>query len=77
MDTIVLENNINYAIVKELVLDGTLYTLFTNIEDNTDICFRKTTYDDEGNMYYTKLKDEKEFNKVSAYFAKEMLNEVE
>ncbi len=77
MDTIVLENNINYAIVKELVLDGTLYTLFTNIEDNTDICFRKTTYDDEGNMYYTKLKDEKEFNKVSAYFAKAMLNEVE
>lgn len=77
MDTIVLENNINYAIVKELVLDGTLYTLFTNIEDNTDICFRKTTYDDEGNMYYTKLKDEKEFNKVSTYFAKAMLNEVE
>ena len=37
MDTIVLDDNIEYIIVKEERIDNTLYTLFANINDNTDI----------------------------------------
>lgn len=77
MDTIVLDDNIEYIIVKEERIDNTLYTLFANINDNTDICFRKTTSDEEGNLYYSGLDDEKEFEKVSAYFAKVMLKEID
>ena len=77
MDTIVLDNGIEYAIIKDELINNTTYTLFANINDNTDICFRKTTSDEEGNLYYSGLDDEKEFEKVSAYFAKVMLKEID
>lgn len=77
MDTIILDDNIEYYIVKELPIDNVIYTLFANINDNTDICFRKTSSDNEGNLFYTGLDDEREFDKVSNYFAKEMLKEID
>ena len=77
MDTIILDDNIEYYIIKEIPIDNIIYTLFANINDNTDICFRKTTSDEEGNLYYTGLDDEKEFEKVSNYFAKELLKEID
>ena len=43
MDTIILDDNIEYYIVKELPIDNVIYTLFANVNDNTDICFRKTS----------------------------------
>ena len=69
MDTIILDDNIEYYIVKELPIDNVIYTLFANVNDNTDICFRKTSCDSEGNLFYTGLDDEREFDKVSNYFA--------
>ena len=77
MDTIILDDNIEYYIVKELPIDNVIYTLFANVNDNTDICFRKTSSDNEGNLFYTGLDDEREFDKVSNYFAKEMLKEID
>ena len=77
MDTIILDDNIDYYIIKELPIDNVIYTLFANINDNTDICFRKTSSDSEGNLFYTGLDDEREFDKVSNYFAKEMLKEID
>ena len=77
MDTIVLDNGIEYAIVKNEVINNILYTMFANVNDNTDICFRKTSSDSEGNLFYTGLDDEREFDKVSNYFAKEMLKEID
>lgn len=77
MDTIILDDNIEYYIIKELPIDNVIYTLFANINDNTDICFRKTSSDNEGNLFYTGLDDEREFDKVSNYFAKEMLKEID
>lgn len=41
MDTIVLDNGIEYTIVKNEMINDTLYTMFANVNDNTDICFRK------------------------------------
>ena len=40
MNTIVLDDGIEYAIVKEEVINGTEYTLFANVNDNSKICFR-------------------------------------
>lgn len=77
MDTIILDDNIEYYIIKEIPIDNIIYTLFANINNNTDICFRKTTSDEEGNLYYRGLDDEKEFEKVSNYFAKELLKEID
>ena len=76
MDTIVLDNGIEYAIIKDELINNTTYTLFANINDNTDICFRKTITQD-GEKYYVGLDDDKEFDLVAAYFAKSMWKEID
>ena len=76
MDTIVLDNGIEYAIIKDELINNTTYTLFANINDNTDICFRKTITQD-GEKYYVGLDDDKEFDLVAAYFAQSMLKEID
>ena len=76
MNTIVLDEGIEYAIVKEEVINGTEYTLFANVNDNSKICFRKTVIED-GEEYYTGLDDKKEFDLVSAHFAKNLLKEID
>ena len=67
MNTIVLDDGIEYAIVREDVINGTEYTLFTNVNDNSKICFRKTVIED-GEEYYIGLDSDKEFDLVSAHF---------
>ena len=76
MKTIVLEDNIEYAIIKEMTIDGILYTLFTNINDEEDICFRKTK-EINGENYYVGLKDEKELEHVLIHFSKDILDNME
>ena len=61
MNTIVLDDGIEYAIVREDVINGTEYTLFTNVNDNSKICFRKTVIED-GEEYYIGLDSDKEFD---------------
>ena len=75
MNTIVLDDGIEYAIVKEEVINGTEYTLFANVNDNSKICFRKTIIED-GEEYYVEL-DDKELELVSAHFAKNLLKEID
>ena len=72
MRTIVLEDNIEYAIIKEITIDGILYTLLANINDEKDICFRKTITEDN-EEYFIGLDDEKELQKVLTYFSKDIL----
>ena len=72
MRTIVLEDNIEYAIIKEITVDGILYTLLANINDEKDICFRKTIIEDN-EEYFIGLDDEKELQKVLTYFSKDIL----
>lgn len=76
MDTIVLDNGIEYAIVKNEVINNILYTMFANVNDNTDICFRKTITKD-GEDYYIGLDDDNEYDLVVAYFAKNLLKEID
>ena len=76
MDTIVLDNGIEYTIVKNEMINDTLYTMFANVNDNTDICFRKTITEN-GEDYYIGLDDDNEYDLVVAYFAKNLLKEID
>ena len=72
MKSIVLDDGIEYIIVDTKTIDGTSYTLFSNINDVTDICLRKTEIID-GVECYVGLDDNQEIDKVLLYFAKENL----
>lgn len=67
-ESIVFENGIEYLIMDTKEIDGTLYTLFVNINDDTDICFKKNIIKD-GKEYYSYLENEEEFKKVLFAFA--------
>ena len=75
MDTIVLDDGNEYAIVKEEVINNIEYTLFSDLKDNSKICFRKTIIED-GEEYYVEL-DDKELELVSTHFAKKLLKEID
>ena len=75
MYTIVLDDGNEYAIVKEEVITNIEYTLFSDLKDNSKICFRKTIIED-GEEYYVEL-DDKELELVSAHFAKNLLKEID
>lgn len=72
MKSIVLNNGIEYFIIKDLDINGTIYTLFSNVDDDTDICFRKNIIRN-GEKYYKGLRDKKELELVVAKFSKYML----
>ena len=74
LDTIILDDGIEYAIIRELKINDVLYTLFANVNDSEDICYRKTiTQNDE--EYYVGLDDDNEFDLVANSFAKNILEE--
>lgn len=73
MESIVLDDGIEYLIVDTEIIDNTEYTLFANIDDDEDICFRKTSIID-GERYFVGLDDEKEFEKVLLIFTKKNIN---
>ena len=75
MYTIVLDDGNEYAIVKEEVINNIEYNLFSDLKDNSKICFRKTIIED-GEEYYVEL-DDKELELVSAHFAKNLLKEID
>lgn len=73
MKSIVLDDGIEYLIYDTEKIDNIEYTLFVNVNDATDICFRKTiTENDE--EFYIGLDDEKEFEKVLLIFTKKNLD---
>lgn len=69
VETIVLDDGIEYIIVEEEKINDIVYTLFANINDETDICFRKTITEN-GEDFYVGLDDEKEFDLIVMYFTK-------
>lgn len=75
-DRIMLDDGIEYYVIKEEKINGITYTLFANVNDNTDICFRKTVILDN-NEYYVGLDNDTEFDLVMMHFAKDILKEIE
>lgn len=67
MESIVLDDGIEYLIADTEIINDVEYTLFVNINDDDDICFRKTCIKD-GKRYFIGLDDEKEFEKVLLKF---------
>ena len=67
MESIILDDGIEYLIVDTEIIDNTEYTLFTNINDETDICFRKTVIED-GERFFVGLDNNEEFEKVLLKF---------
>lgn len=76
MKTIILDDGIEYVIYDTEIINDIEYTLFVNVNDDTDICFRKVkTINDE--KYFVGLDDEKEFEKVLLKFTKKNLKLLE
>lgn len=76
MQTIILDDGIEYVIYDTEIINDIEYTLFVNINDDTDICFRKVkTINEE--KYFVGLDDEKEFEKVLLKFTKKNLKILE
>ena len=73
MNSIVLDDGIEYIIFQTEVINDIEYTLFVNIDDNTDICFRKTIIEN-GEKFYIGLDNEKELEKVLLTFTKKMID---
>ncbi len=75
-DKIILDDGIEYYVVKEMKINDVTYTLFSNVNDNTDICFRKTAIIDNEECYVG-LDNDAEFELVMMHFAKDILKEIE
>lgn len=76
METIILDDGIEYIIYDTEIINDIEYTLFVNINDDTDICFRKISIiNDE--KYFIGLDDEKEFEKVLLTFTKKNIKYLE
>ena len=73
IESIILDDGIEYLIYDTEIIDNTEYTLFVNIVDETDICFRKISIED-GKRYFIGLDNEKEFEKVLLVFTKKNLS---
>lgn len=72
MKSIVLDDGIEYLIYDTEIINNIEYTLFSNINDPSDICFRKTiTENDE--QFYVGLNDDREFEKILLVFTKKNL----
>lgn len=73
LESIVLDNGIEYLIYETEIIDNIEYTLFVNINNEDDICFRKTITENN-QRYFVGLDDDKEFEKVLLRFTKKDLN---
>ncbi len=67
METIVLDDGIEYLILNTEIIDGIKYTLFSNVNDDSDLCFRKTITENSED-FFVGLDDEKELEKVLLKF---------
>jgi len=76
IDTIILDDGLEYVIVKQLTIDDIEYTLFANVNDPEDICFRKTVEKD-GEEYFTGLDNEKEVDLILSKFSKYLLENLD
>ena len=73
MKSIILDDGIEYLIYDNEIIDNNKYTLFVNINDESDICFRKTI-NKKNEEFYIGLDDDNEFEKVLLHFTKKFLN---
>ena len=71
MESIILDDNIEYLILSDVEVDDNKYTLFSNIDDEKDIKIRKSIINN-GDEYYVGLDSQGEFEKVILAFDKKL-----
>ncbi|MBQ2872547.1 MAG: DUF1292 domain-containing protein [Bacilli bacterium] len=67
IDTIVLENGVEYTEIDDLIHNDTRYILLSNIKNVKDSCIRKIEIED-GEEYLSKLEDDNEYERVLDLF---------
>lgn len=72
MKSIILDDGIEYLIFDTEIINDIEYTLFVNINDDKDICFRKTIIEND-EKFYIGLDNEKEFKKILLSFTKKFI----
>ena len=72
IDTVVLENDINYLILKEIDNNGSKYVYLSNENDPEDFCIRKSIIEND-EEFLIGLSSKEEFDKALLLFSKEMI----
>lgn len=67
INTVILENGVEYTEVDDLMYENTRYILLSNIDNVKDSCIRKIIVIDDLE-YISKLDNEKEFDNVLKLF---------
>lgn len=67
VNTVVLENGVEYTEIDELVYNNSRYVLLSNIKNVKDSCIRKIEVEDD-EEYLCRLENDKEFNEVLDLF---------
>lgn len=75
INVITLEDDIEYAIIEEIIHDDKKYVFLTNVNDYEDFCIRKVIID--GNeQFLVGLDDDVEFDLALMLFAKNHKEEI-
>ena len=69
VNTVILENGLEYMELDELIYDNNKYILLVNYQNVKDACIRKIEVSDN-QEYFVKIKDELEYSKVMNLFVK-------
>ena len=75
MKTIILDDNTEYVLLEEIMINNTNYTLFSNINDPKDITLRKTKYEDN-ESYYVGLDSKEEVENVLMHISRSYLTKI-
>lgn len=75
MKTIILDDNTEYVLLEEIMINNTNYTLFSNINDPNDITLRKTKYEDN-ESYYFGLDSKEEVENVLMHISRSYLTKI-
>lgn len=67
VNTMILENGIEYTEIDSLVCDNIKYVLLSNVNNVKDSCIRKVSFENN-KEYVCRLKDEFEFDKILNLF---------
>lgn len=75
MKTIILDDNTEYVLLEEIMINNTNYTLFSNINDPNDITLRKTK-DEDNESYYVGLDSKEEVENVLMHISRSYLTKI-
>ncbi len=67
VNVVTLDNGKDYQIVKDVTIDDKRYCYLVNVDNNKDICVRIVKAID-GELGFSYLTSEEEFNKVMEHF---------